>query len=96
MLPTEWPHTTIVNDDHVDQLYDSAFTCKSGESKFTVSVIGGGSFNLKENGINLRVYGRSGGIVFDPLSEPYQDKLSGLLQLLVQKPAYNGFQVNFG
>lgn len=87
-LPTRWPYTTRgMNYD-----YDSAITRESGELKLTVSAIGGGMFDLKNSRINLR----GSSMAFGHIPQPYQDKLSELLGQLVQRPAYNGFQVNFG
>ena len=84
-LPSEWP------GDKRRQKYEPSITRRYKGLTLTVSAIGGGIFDLKENGINLR----GSSLSFGSITQAYQDKFRELLGQLVQRPAYNGFQTNF-
>ncbi len=87
-LPEEWPYEREGIEEH----YDQAITRKFWDYILTVSAVGGGKFDLKNNAINLR--GKSE--AFGSVPQAYQGRLREFLEQLVQRPAYNGFQVNFG
>ena len=58
----------------------------------TITGIGGGKFDLRDRIITTKDESRD----FGSIPPQYKYKLAELLGLLVQKPTYHGFQINFG
>lgn len=58
----------------------------------TVTGLGGGKFDLRDKRINTKGSSKK----FGPVPAQYQEQFRAMLELLVQKPAYQGFQVNLG
>lgn len=61
---------------------------------FTISItaLGGGKFDLNNKMINLRGSSK----YFGPVPQQYWEQFRAMVASLVQKPAYQGFQINFG
>ncbi|MBI2559078.1 hypothetical protein HYW20_07190 [Candidatus Woesearchaeota archaeon] len=85
-MPDRWP----LKDKSFDQ-YERTVKSESEGLELTIFAVGGGKFDLKNNGINLRGYSQA----FGSIPRDYQERFKELLQQLVQKPTYNGFQINF-
>lgn len=86
-LPDRWPQ---IGDPKYDKWEKTVISEHDG-IKLSISAIGGGTFDLKNNCINLREKSRA----FGSVPPAYQDKFNELINQLVQRPAYNGFKVNF-
>jgi len=84
-FPFSWPSRPSI-DTKTPRTVES----KKDGLKLTVTAIGGGKFNLKNNQINLK--GRS--MDFGPVPTQYQEQFMTMLGLLVQKPTYQGFGIN--
>ncbi|MDO8740994.1 MAG: hypothetical protein Q7J54_05485 [Candidatus Woesearchaeota archaeon] len=86
-LPDRWPQIgKPINDE-----WEKTVISEYDGIKLSISAVGGGKFDLKNNSINLREKSRS----FGPVPLKYQDRFNELINQLVQRPAYNGFKVNF-
>ncbi|MBI3026603.1 hypothetical protein HYY70_00680 [Candidatus Woesearchaeota archaeon] len=90
-LSSRWPFKTVGHITHYDKCVEYMAREIKG-LKLVVAAIGGGQFNLKNNAINLSEISRA----FGPVPKEYQVLLRELFDQLVQKPAYNGYQINFG
>lgn len=85
-LPNEWP-------SNPESYAPYKRIVREAEGlRLVVTGVGGGMFDLKNNAINLRGKSRA----FGPVPHEYQGQLRAFLEQLAQRPAYNGFQVNFG
>ncbi|TAL56937.1 MAG: hypothetical protein EPN86_02405 [Nanoarchaeota archaeon] len=83
-LPYIWPSVGYPREAVRDLVFEH------DGLKLTVSGLGGGMYNLRDGKINL--HGSSLG--FGSVPTQYQERFAELLQQLVQKPAFQGYQVN--
>ncbi|MEK6967604.1 MAG: hypothetical protein AABX51_03160 [Nanoarchaeota archaeon] len=83
-IPKRWPNNP--RDDR-RQIRDLVF--EQDGLKLVVSGIGGGKYDL--NNGSIIIHGKSEG--FGPIPDNYVDKLRDLLEQLIQKPAFEGYQV---
>ena len=85
-IPRSWPEVgEVLREKPVRDI-----VLENDGVKLTITAVGGGQYDLKDQKINIR--GLSKG--FGPVPVGYQDKLSELLELLVQKPPFHGYQIN--
>ena len=86
-LPTQWPVTKGRRD-----LYSRHVTREVEGLVLSITPRGGGNFSFEGNRIDILEACHQFGVV----PSEHKERFKELLQQLVQKPAYNGFQVNFG
>jgi hypothetical protein len=85
-FPYLWPST----GNSISTNYLKMFKVEANDVKLTVSVLGGGKYEFKEQNINL--WGSSD--AFGAIPIEYHDKTKELLDQLIQKPTYQGFKIN--
>jgi len=84
-FPFSWP-----SRPHIDAKTPRIVESEKDGLKLTVTAIGGGKFDLKNNQVNLK----GSSMDFGPVPTQYQEQFRAMLGLLVQKPTYRGFGIN--
>lgn len=85
-LPRMWPWINRA----IDNNWERSVTAENDGLKLTITVVGGAIYDLKDGCINLMGYS----MAFGAVPYDYQDKLTQMLGILVQKNVYDGFEIN--
>ena len=86
-LPDEWPK----GKKEGDPLYEKNIVREYCGIKLSISAIGGRKFVLDHNYINISEHSAA----FGEVPDEYRERETNLLNQLVQRPAYQGFQLRF-